>query len=452
MNRKNRLISCLLVLILAFSLLPVSASAEREFTKVLAETKQGVIQLYGRGENALKATAWTGTGFAIGTTGEESDTFLTNWHCVTSSGEYDLSQVEIWILQEGCEIDDYGYPDPDRSFSCEVLKTTTGYPDYAIIRSTEEISGYKALPLLSSKDVPDGATVYALGYPGEVEDISNSKYGIDDITATNGIISQHMQYSYAENTWVLLHTALIAHGNSGGPLITGDGAVIGLNTYGATQENTRYMAVYIDYAMEGLDELGIPYDLYGQEAQVPKTTSPEEKTEEKKDENEEKEENSNLILIIAAACIVAVAMVAVVVLVQRNKRQQEQARLEAQRRQEEALRRQQEEQRWQEEQRRQAQMPPFRLRCWDGRIVPVGVSATLGRDPGNSIVLPPDAAGVSRAHCRLVAQGNQLFIVDTDSTYGTLIQGKRIPPNTPIVLKPGTTFCLASEKYSFTLC
>ena len=458
MNRRKRLISCLLVLILAFSLFPVSASAERDFTEVLAETKQGVIQLYGRGENARQATAWTGTGFAIGKTGEDSDTFLTNWHCVTDSGEYSLSQVEIWILQEGCEIDDYGYPDPDRSFSCEVLKTTTGYPDYAIIRATEPVSGYKALPLLSSKEVPDGATVYALGYPGEVENISNSKYGIDDITATNGIISQHMQFSYADNTWVLLHTALIAHGNSGGPLITGDGAVIGLNTYGATQENTRYMAVYIDYAMEGLDELGIPYDLYGQEAQAPETTAPEEEAEEKKDENEEKEdkeEDSNLTLIIAAACIAAVALVAaVVMLVQRNQRQQEQALLEAQRRQEEALRRQQEEalRRQQEEQRRQAQMAPFRLRCWDGRIVPVGVSATLGRDPGNSIVLPPNAAGVSRTHCRVEVQGNQLFLVDTGSSYGTLLQGRRIPPHTPIALKPGTTFCLASEKYSFTLC
>lgn len=457
MNKGKRLITCLLVLILAFSLLPVSASAERDFSEVLAETKQGVIQLYGRGESGWKVSTWTGTGFAIGKTGEDSDTFLTNWHCVTASGKYDLSQTEIWILQEGCEIDRSGYPDPDRSFTCEVLKTTTGYPDYAIIRATETISGYKALPLLSSQEIPDGATVYALGYPGEVKDISNSKYGIDDITATNGIISQHMQFSEADNTWVLLHTALIAHGNSGGPLISSDGAVIGLNTYGVTQENTRYMAVYIDYAMEGLDELGIPYDLYGQETQVTETTSPEEEAEEK-NEDKEDEENSNLTLIIAAACIVAVALVAAaVVLVQRNKRQQEQARLEAQRR-EEALRRQQEEQRRQEqrrrqeEQRRQTQMAAFRLRCWDGRVVPIGVSTTLGRDPGNSIVLPQNAAGVSRIHCRLEVQGNQLFLVDAGSTYGTLLQGRRIPPQTPIALRPGATFCLASETYSFTLC
>lgn len=455
MNRNKRLISCLLVLILAVSLLPVSASAEKDFTEVLAETKQGVIQLYGRGENSRKASAWTGTGFAIGTTGKDSDTFLTNWHCVTSSGTYSLDQVELWILQEGCEIDRYGYPDDARSIRCEVLKTTTGYPDYAIIRATEAVSGYKALPLLSSREVADGATVYALGYPGEVEDISNSKYGIDDITATNGIISQHMQYSSAENTWVLLHTALIAHGNSGGPLITGDGAVIGLNTYGHTQENTRYMAVYIDYAMDGLDELGISYDVYGGKRHTPAkdaVSGTSNGMDGFGDWLRKLLDADSGIAIVAVLCLVLIAVAAILVFFRQKKRQEAQSRLlEEQLRQEEA-RRLEEERRREEARHRDALQQRLHLRCWDGRIVPVGTGATLGRDPGCTIVLPEKAPGVSRTHCRLVVRGDQLFLVDNNSTYGTLIHGQRIPPNTPIALKVGTTFCLASEKYNFTLC
>lgn len=440
MNRNKRLISCLLVLVLAVSLLPLSASAEKDFTQVLAETKKGVIQLYGRGENASQASAWTGTGFAIGKTGEDSDTFLTNWHCVTGSGEYDLSETEIWILQEGCQIDKYGYPESGRSIRCEVLKTTTGYPDYAIIRSTTKVEGYKALPLLSSEDVADGATVYALGYPGEVSDISASQYGIDDITATNGIISQHLEFSAAGNTLVLLHTAQIAHGNSGGPLITADGAVVGLNTYSYTDDSSRYMAVYIDYAMEGLDDLGISYSLYSED------------TDLLDDLLSWVEEHAAAVLLCG---ILVLAGVLAAVLVVSQKQKAEKARLEAQHRQEEQRRL--EEQRRMEESRRQehfrqAQQPTFHLRCWNGRLVPIGDTATLGRDPGNTIVLPPDARGVSRSHCRLDIRNGQLILTDVGSSQGTLIHGKRIPIHTPVALRPGSSFCLGSEQYSFTVC
>lgn len=443
----KKILSLVMTAVLLFALLPLNAAAEEDdFPTVLAEAKKGVAQIYGVGDDGQTLSSWVGTGFAVGEEGEDSDVFLTNWHVVTGNGEYTESQVRIWILQENCSIDEYtGEPDPSRSITCEVLKTTTGYPDYAIIRATESISGYKALPLLSSEEIQDGTTVYALGYPAVVGSASASHYGIDDITATDGIVSQHMQYALEGNTWVLMHTAQISGGNSGGPLITEKGAVVGLNTYGfgESEENmNRYCAVYIDYAIEGLDELDIHYDIFGEESS-------------------DSDEELNLVpIMIGGAAVLVVAVVMLIILQNKKKKEEARRRMEAQRRREAELRRQEEERRRQEEERRRQeelrrreQAVKASLRLNGGAVYPVrAIGGTIGREKDCMIVLPENVPGVSRNHCKLEFRGNQLVLTDLNSTYGTFIHGKRVPPNTPVALKPGSSFSLGSDKITFTVC
>lgn len=446
MRKLKRMVTALMVVGLLLSLPPMQVFAESDFPTVLAETKKGVVQIYGLANDGVYLSSWVGTGFAVGEEGEDSDVFLTNWHVVTGDGQFEQSDVRIWILQENCYIDAETYePDPDRSIACEVLKTTTGYPDYAIIRAVESISGYKALPLLSSEDIQDGTTVYALGYPAVVGGASASHYGIDDITSTNGIISQHMQYAYADNTWVLMHTAQISGGNSGGPLITEAGAVIGLNTYGfgESEENmNRYCAVYIDYVMEGLDELDISYDIYS--------------------EAEDKDGSFNVMYLVLIAGVAVVAVIAVILWTSQQKKkkmhelamQQEQQRLhqeELYRR--EKLRQQEEVRRRQEEQQRQERMIKARLRLNGATVYPVLASGgTVGRDKSCMIVLPENAPGVSRVHCKLEFRGDTLVMTDMNSTYGTYIHGKRVPPNTPVALKQYSSFSLGSDQVTLTVC
>ena len=81
-----------------------------------------------------------------------------------------------------------------------------------------------------------------------------------------------------------------------------------------------------------------------------------------------------------------------------------------------------------------------------------GSGCTIGRSPDCTIVLPAKSPGVSTCHCRLEFQGDQLLLTDMGSTYGTFIHNKRVPPNTPVALKPGSSFCLGSEKFKFTVC
>lgn len=434
MNIKKRLISCILILVLLVSILPVSASAKKDLTKVLAETKQGVVQIYARDVYGRKAVY--GTGFGVGDAGKDTRVFVTNWHVVTASGVFDASEMEVWILRENCTFDIYGYPDSTRSIKCEVLKTTSGYPDYAIIRATTDVTGYNALPLMSSKKVEDGTAVYALGYPAEVTLINSHNFGIDDITSTNGMISQHMQVNLVGDTWNLMHTAQISSGNSGGPLINSDGAVIGVNTYVASIESDRYMSIYIDYVMDGLKDLGIEYDTYGSFAL------------------------DDTVLIIGGA-VLLVAIIVAIVLLMLKKQKEEQERqaaeqrrmLEEQRRREEMRRKEEQRRRQEEEKRRQQEINErAHLRCWDGHVAAVGGGATIGRDSKCTIALPDNSPGVSRTHCRVEMQGGQLVVIDLGSSYGTLIHGKKIPPHTPVALKQGSTFYLGSDKYRFTVC
>lgn len=453
MKIQTRLLSILLCMVLIVSLLPVTVSAADDFTEVLAEAKKGVVQLYGIGFNKLgKGISWVGSGFAIGEEGEETDIFLTNRHVVTDD-EYP-ENIRIWILQENCELDEEtGEPDPNKSIPCEVVKTTSGYPDYAIIRAARTCPEYKPMPLMSSKDIPDGTKVYALGYPAEVRRQSVNHYGIDDMTITDGIVSQHMQMSNAGDTWVLLHTAKITGGNSGGPLITEDGYVVGLNTYGIGDEvKDRSCAVYIDYAMDTLDDLDLPY----------------EKIED--GGKKEKDTELNPILIGGGAAVVCAAVALVIAMKKKQereeaerrrqeeeyrRREEEQRRMEEERRRMEAeLRRREDDQRRrEEEQRRRAQETRAQLRHNGGGVYPVpAAGCIIGRERDCGITLPEGTAGVSRHHCRLEFRSGQLILTDLNSSYGTYIHGKRVPPNTPVALKSGSSFCLGSENCKFTVC
>lgn len=58
-------------------------------------------------------------------------------------------------------------------------------------------------------------------------------------------------------------------------------------------------------------------------------------------------------------------------------------------------------------------------------------------------------AGVSRKHCRIIKQGDQFFVEDLQSTNGTKLNGRFIPPNQPQPLKDGDTLELGVFKVTF---
>lgn len=219
--------------------------------------RAGVVQLYGLGTDREtgRRIRWTGTGFAVGAAGEESDIFLTNWHVATGSGRCEDGSVRLWLLREGARLDENQVPLPDSSIGCRVLLTTDGYPDVAVLQSEEQLPGCRALPLISSRNVTDGTQVYALGFAG----LTELSGGAEDVTVTDGRITDRLIMTSAGNTRSIIHSAPIRHGFSGGPLVNAEGTVVAQNTYGFEEDVTTelFCAVYTDYGMELLEQLGI---------------------------------------------------------------------------------------------------------------------------------------------------------------------------------------------------
>ena len=97
---------------------------------------------------------------------------------------------------------------------------------------------------------------------------------VDDVTLTNGVVSRFFDSVSATASDGLISgrliqsTAAINSGNSGGPLVDETGAVVGINTYTVSSQDSSvtsaYYALRIQYAKDALDKLGIAYDVSGQ--------------------------------------------------------------------------------------------------------------------------------------------------------------------------------------------
>lgn len=422
-----------------------------ESGEMIARVRRGVVQIAAISEqNGQEITYATGTGFGVGSEGEDTDIFVTNWHVVVD----DDGNVcdEIYIMLDNADL-----WDKNTLVRCEVLYTTTGYPDFAIIRAREEVRGLKALPVRRSEEALQGSAVYALGYP-EATNYGMTHSTIDDITVTTGVISKFMKVADVQ-TKCVVHDAHINHGNSGGPLVTIDGAVIGVNTYTIGDDHSYSYAVYMDYVMDALDGLGIPYDIYGEEngteaepelSGVPETApdppgAPEMAPEESETQEEvsEAEQGSSAMedpeqeaengrdidggmvtALAVSGCVLLLACAGGVSFFARRRTK----RLGA------------------------GKPAAYSLMSGEGRRIPVPANGVMiGRDVSCGIRLPADTRGVSKRHCFLSVDKGILYLRDMGSTYGTFVNHQRLIANVPVALSRGSSFYLGEEEIRFTV-
>ncbi len=344
-NVGKRLFSGLLVLMLMIGMccVPVAAEEETDTSEdtVATNAKKGVarvIAITADGSLAL------GSAFGIGTVGEETDTFITNRHVVTStesSGFYTAAEhvylmpdnysftISTLILEDRATGSTLGSQteatdlDTDRLIECEILYYSNE-TDFAVIKASEPI-GRVALQLASgAKEAHEGDQVYTLGYPdysdygtatNELVDADNdysmyrqkiTYYGsLDEMTVFSGVISKFTQNPSENNTDVVQYDAAQSHGNSGGPLVeASNGHVLGINTWGSSSTETVNKAVDIDYVIDYLDQAGIPYNVMATSTDDTTTST---------------DSGISWIPIIVVIAIIVVAVIVVVMVMGRRK-------------------------------------------------------------------------------------------------------------------------------------
>lgn len=126
--------------------------------------------------------------------------------------------------------------------------------DLALIQLTEK--GSLTPVTLNTGAVEDGAEVFAVGYPGNV-DLAQG-LGIGDIVSPTSPVKARGYVSTGRSSKqfdTILHTAPIGAGNSGGPLLDACGRVIGVNSFGTLSgegDSEFYFAVSMREAMRFL--------------------------------------------------------------------------------------------------------------------------------------------------------------------------------------------------------
>ncbi len=415
-----------LVLVLLMTMVPVCFAQE----DVISQTRRGVVRVFV--EDTETGSCASGTAFGVGTKGEETSYYVTNWHVVTSNGEYSVGELDVyillsndavkltWVPVEDTETGEIlGYAsyisevDYSQMVRCEVLYAADQYPDVAILRAERKVPGRMALRLRSAQEIGVNSDVWALGYPGTADQASldtsqmTSYYyaDVDSVYLNKGSISRKMAVERFGKTHCLEHDAHINHGNSGGPLVDANGDVVGINTYGLTDEGSQfYYSVDVDYAMEYLTELGIAFDYVGQEEPFP------------------------VVPVAVGGGVAAVVLLAVILFLMKQKKNQKQPGKDT------GLRVQY---------NADAMMASKRY--------VIGGILRFGRAEDCNIRYPVNAPGVSGHHCEILVEKGRVYIRDLNSSHGTFVNGMRIPSNQQIPLMLGSEVSLGSPRESFRI-
>ena len=516
----KRMISRILVLVMVVCMLsglavPAFATANEKIT----DAKNAVVQL----QLWFKADKWaieehlsSGTGFFI-----NEDHVVTCWHVIDYATE-SVAAVDVmkYIANK------YGIvytPDEimeniqirvqilrDVYVEAEVRASSLEM-DYAVLKLEDKLHNRGTLPIRSSSDLKQTESVYALGFPGDMSQWTDQDYyDADDVTITSGSVNKvgSFSWSYADgsqhrNVDAVETSAMITGGNSGGPLVDANGAVVGINAAGSDIDGSvRNVAVASDQLIATLDALGIEYEKAGTPpappvvtdppvvetpvvapTEAPSLVTPETPSVPVVNDYEnapaakgDQEGDMTIILIVAAVAVLAVIVVVIVVLSGKKKKAAPAPAAPAFAPAAPAAPAQYNNGGFKPAAPTPAYTAPMDagetsvlsqsagettvlnrnvnggtlVRKRTGESVSINAETfVIGRERKTVNYCIADNTSISRSHVTLRVRGNTTYLTDMNAANGTFVNGVKVMPRQEVALKNGDKITLADEDFEF---
>lgn len=456
---KKRILSLTLALLL---LLSMSVCAFADETVSSAKNGVAVLATFFKGDSRI-FQATTGSCFFIGTPGEDPQYLLTNHHVIADYLQYGAGKTGSFSI-DGAKMTGkmilrvyYNQNDYEEAY----FIASDEAQDVALLRLAKPTSKRVALALSEKVDNSMvGDSVYAIGYPAYANLIdATSSMSAEDSMVTNGSISRLVIESGTGAQWIEFAATEWGHGNSGGPVVTADGTVVGIVSHGQALDATVYRAVNIESTFSMLKNNNIPIGAKAADAPAPEQAEPEKA----EPEQAEPEQNTEIApapvpaapavsdepqppvpaeptksfqiepWMIAAAVAALLAIILLVVLLSRKKKPQPEVSSVASGGGASTV--------------VSKQVTPFirSLAAQHGGMrVQIGAQPVMiGRQDDCAIRFQSGTPGVSRVHCQIAWDpvSKEFILTDLKSSYGTFLEtGQRLAPHTPIRLRSGDSF------------
>lgn len=346
----------------------------------------------------------TGTGFAVGKKGQPVEYFVTNKHVVDTDGDMVISEDEKQVL---IILTDISQP----IFANVVAVSQDA--DLAVVKLNGNTNERQpiALRAFEKGELNSTTSVYAIGFPGLSEnELDMNARGqlistIDAMKVTNGIVSTVIDRALTTGGEKIEHNAAINGGNSGGPLVDAKGNLIGVNTsvWGSSSSTATptYFSISSNEVITLLDNNKIPYIKAG-------SIDP---------------------MMIAIIAVVAVIVLVVILLVLQasNKGSKKGGKSG------------------------NTRSLVGEAGAFAGKRIHLKGKILVGRDNPKAQLSFPGTKGVSAKHCMIAFDGQKVTVTDLGSSFGTFIDGQKLPVNQPVTLHRGQKLQIGNGNEVFSL-